>query len=205
MDIIATNREIVDTALSLVGKVKYVFGGNDITNGRGDCSDFTEYVYKCHGYEIGGNTETQYSQGISIPKKDMLPGDLILFKGTYNSGYKDGVSHVGIYLGDSKFVHNSSSKKGTVISSFNSYYDSHFLDARRISGVIYEDGYTVTDQSDISDTVSDNTSNNTSLTFWGDIVRVIVIIIVLLTGAVLLATSAGININKGVAKYVNKV
>ena len=130
----STNSNIIATAKSLIGKVDYVFGGDDIAGGKGDCSDFTQYVFKENGIEIGGTTEEQYKKGESVSKDDLEIGDLVFFKNTYNSGYTDGVSHVGIYEGNGKFIHLSSSKNGVTESDLDSdYWEKHYLGARRIN------------------------------------------------------------------------
>lgn len=126
---------VVDTANSLLGKVKYSFGATDVANGKGDCSSFTQYVFKQNGISIGRTTNEQYQQGTSVNKEDLQPGDLVFFKNTYNSGYKDGVSHVGIYVGNGQFIHNSSGKGGTTVSNLSdNYYSKHYLGARRVDG-----------------------------------------------------------------------
>lgn len=126
---------VVETANNLLGKVKYSFGATDVKNGKGDCSSFTQYVFKENGISIGRTTNEQYQQGTSVNKEDLQPGDLVFFKNTYNSGYKDGVSHVGIYVGNGQFIHNSSGKGGTTISNLSdSYYSKHYLGARRVDG-----------------------------------------------------------------------
>lgn len=123
---------IVDYAKSLVGKVKYQFGGDNIEGGYGDCSDFTEYVFKHENFSIGGTTEEQYHKSVAVDEP--LVGDLVFFKNTYASGYDDGVSHVGIYTGNNKFLHLSSSAGTVVESDLNEkYYKDHFLSFRRVS------------------------------------------------------------------------
>ena len=104
---------VVETAQDLVGKVDYVFGSNDIADGVGDCSSFTQYVFKQNGIDIGRTTEKQWTGiGTRIDGNNttLQAGDLVFFKNTYRSGYTDGVSHVGIYIGNGQFIHNSSSK-----------------------------------------------------------------------------------------------
>lgn len=125
---------VVDTAKSLLGKVSYSFGANNITSsgGVGDCSSFTQYVFKQNGIDIGRTANEQYSKGKSVSKDNLQAGDLVFFQGTYNT---KGASHVGIYVGNGKFIHNSSGKKQTVISDLDSsYYKVHYLGAKRYDG-----------------------------------------------------------------------
>ena len=129
--------DIINTAKSLKNKgIKYSFGSTNIEGGTGDCSSFTQYVYRKNGLSIGRDTQAQYTnkQGKSVDKNNLSIGDLIFFKNTYNSNNTDGVSHVGIYTGNNNFIHLSSS--GVKESSLNeNYWDNHYLGAKRFSDV----------------------------------------------------------------------
>ena len=126
---------VISLASSLVGKVKYSFGANSISSagGTGDCSSFVQYVFNQNGVSLPRTAESQYnsSKGTSVSKDQLQAGDVVFFQGTYKSG----ISHVGIYVGDGKFIHNSSSKGGTTISNLSdSYYTEHYAGARRYEG-----------------------------------------------------------------------
>ena len=125
------NKLICDTALSKVGQLTYQFGGNNIEGGYGDCSDFTEWVYSCYSVNIGGNTDAQWQQGVSVSYDDAKPADLVFFSGTYSSGYTDGVSHVGIYLGNGRFVHLSNGGCKVDDLKTSHYYSNHLLSSVR--------------------------------------------------------------------------
>ena len=193
----ATNKEIVETALSYEGKLTYEWGGDNIAGGYGDCSDFTQHVYAVHGYNIGGYTGAQIEQGAPVAKADLLPGDLLFFKNTITG--KAGLSHVGIYIGDGKFIHLGNA--GCVKADLNSsYWTNHYMDARRIQSVSYVDY----DPGDV--TVTPENTENTEATektgvagleWWGDIVKIVVIILLLVGGVVLAASSVGVKL-KGV-------
>ena len=190
-----SNKDILETAKSFLGKLKYVFGGNNIPGGEGDCSDYTEYVFAVHGFDIGADTSAQYRQGIPVSRDNIKAGDLVFFKNTYNSGKVDGVSHVGIATSNDTFIHLSNS--GCIRSSLNeSYWKEHYLDARRINGIKYEDvSDTVTDNETSTETESETETN--PLVWWGDIVRAVVIIIIIASGVILLGVGVGKNIVKG--------
>lgn len=195
----ATNKEIVETALSLEGKLTYKWGGDDIPGGYGDCSDFTQYVYAVHGYNIGGYTGAQIEQGAPVAKSDLLPGDLIFFKDTITG--KKGLSHVGLALGDGKFIHLGNS--GCTIQDLDSkYWTEHYMDARRIQNVTYVNfdsgSITVTPE----DAGTEETTAKTTvagLEWWGDIVKIVVLLLLLIAGVVLAAASVGVKL-KGVPK-----
>ena len=82
----------------------YVWGGYSPTGGF-DCSGFVSYVINhCgNGWDYGRLTAEGWRQQCDIiPKSEAKPGDLIFFKGTYNTS---GASHVGIYIGDGMMIH----------------------------------------------------------------------------------------------------
>ena len=123
---------VLSTAASLVGKVKYSFGSSSITasGGTGDCSSFIQYVFKQNGVNLPRTASAQAKVGTEVRKDQLQAGDLVFFQGTYKSG----ISHVGVYAGNGKFIHNSSSG-GTKVSDLNSrYYSNHYATARRITG-----------------------------------------------------------------------
>lgn len=158
---------VVETASKCIGRIKYVFGENKINDdgsGVADCSSFTQWVFQQNGINIGRNTESQMNHGIPIEKEQLQAGDLVFFKDTYASNYKDGVSHVAIYAGNGEMIHNSSGGGGVIKSKLNSaYYQSHYLTARRLSGAD-------------SDTLDYSQIQNTEvkdLKLWGDVTVVV--------------------------------
>lgn len=169
--------QIVEVAKSAIGNIKYVFGGDSISDdmtGEGDCSDFTQAVFrKVLNTDIGGTTEEQYLKGTLIEnQEDLQIGDLVFFQGTYASGYIDNVSHVGIYIGDGQFIHNSSGSGGVVISDLNGnggYYQNHWLAGKRL----FEGGeftYTTTEAQKASET---------DKKWWADILTLVFTILVI--------------------------
>lgn len=98
-----------------------------------DCSGFTAYVFNQFGIELPHSSKEQDTKGYWIAKGDLRPGDLVFF----NTDGK-GVSHVGIYVGDNKFVH--STDNGVVKSDLDeSYYKKRYVAARR---VLWDELYT---------------------------------------------------------------
>ncbi|MBC8134519.1 MAG: C40 family peptidase, partial [Fibrella sp.] len=97
--------------------------------GRGafDCSSFVRHIFAKEGKYLPRTAAEQYNCGRPVDKADLKPGDVVFFKNTY----KRGVSHVGIYMGDGKFIH-ASSRGGVKESNLNdSYYINHWAGARR--------------------------------------------------------------------------
>jgi cell wall-associated NlpC family hydrolase len=106
--------------------VRYRYGGN--SSHYVDCSAFVRNVYWQVGWVLPRTTSEQIQLGYRIGLNELLIGDLIFFD-TNRNGV---VSHVGIYLGDRKFAHSSSSR-GVIISDLNQkYYKRTFLCARRM-------------------------------------------------------------------------
>ncbi len=120
-----TGNQIVAKAKQYLG-VPYKWGG---TSPSGfDCSGFVYYIYRSLGINISRTMTTMYSQGTPVSKSELQPGDIVFFKNTYKSG----LSHVGIYVGDGKFIHAPSS--GKVVSYadlYSNYYIEHYYGAAR--------------------------------------------------------------------------
>lgn len=119
-------KRIVATARKHLG-VSYVYGGSSPSGF--DCSGFTHYVYKQYGISIPRSSSSQASVGTKVSKGNLQVGDLVIFSNTYKSG----PSHAGIYVGNNKFIHASTSDKGVIISDLTSnYYSKHFSYGRRV-------------------------------------------------------------------------
>ena len=96
-----------------------------------DCSGLTYFTYGTMGIEIPRVAREQFRVGTPVPKDQLQKGDLVFFDtGRYFTGR---VTHVGIYIGNGKFEHASTAKRGVIISSLNNpYYQRRYLGARRI-------------------------------------------------------------------------
>jgi peptidoglycan endopeptidase LytE len=104
--------------------VPYVFGGSSPSVGF-DCSGFVYYVYNKVGKSIPRTSaEGYYSRSYFVSNPQ--PGDLVFFDNTY----KQGVSHMGIYLGNNQFIH-AGGEQVQISSLSNSYYKSHFDSFKR--------------------------------------------------------------------------
>ena len=118
-------KQITDFALTYLN-TPYIWGSTGPKSF--DCSGFVNYVYK----EITTVQLPRTSYNIAklknkVEKDDLQIGDIIYFKTTK----KKRISHVGIYIGDNKFVHASSAKKKVVISEIEGFYKRAYRGAVR--------------------------------------------------------------------------
>lgn len=117
-----SNRSVfVETSKKYIG-VPYVSGG--VSPSGFDCSGFVKYVYNKHGQVLPRSSSAMFKVGTKVT--DLHPGDLVFFN---TSG--SGVSHVGIYIGNSKFI--SATSKGVKIDGlYDSYWGPKYLGAKRV-------------------------------------------------------------------------
>lgn len=122
----ASSNNIVQVAESYAGS-RYVSGGSSPSGF--DCSGFTQYVYGKCGVTLSRTSYTQATQGTAVSKSELQPGDLLLFH-YYGSS---SIGHVGIYVGNGKFIHAANSNRGVVYDSIESgYYADNYAGARRL-------------------------------------------------------------------------
>jgi cell wall-associated NlpC family hydrolase len=115
----------IRVAMALQG-IRYRSAGT--SRGGFDCSGFTRYVYSKCGVSLPHSSAAQASIGRPIKRSQLKAGDLVFFH-----TYRRGVSHVGIYIGNNKFVHASNHGRGVTTDSLGSaYYAPRYVCARRI-------------------------------------------------------------------------
>jgi cell wall-associated NlpC family hydrolase len=108
-------------ALSFLG-TPYVWGG--ASPGGFDCSGLVMYAYGRMGISLPHGSIAQYSVGVSVPKDQLQPGDLVFFYG---------LGHVGIYIGGGQFVHAPHTGDVVKVSSLDSgSYAYSYVGARRV-------------------------------------------------------------------------
>ncbi|MGB9587905.1 MAG: C40 family peptidase, partial [Armatimonadota bacterium] len=114
---------LVTRALGWLG-TRYVWGG---TSTKGvDCSGLTQSLYKSQGIKLPHNAKAQFKLGKPVPRDALIPGDLVFFN------TRGPLTHVGMYIGDGKFVHAANPRRGVRIDSLSSrYYSSRYAGARR--------------------------------------------------------------------------
>ena len=118
---------LIDNGLSLLG-IRYRFGGNTPQSGF-DCSGFVRHVFSDALGVLLPRTAVEMARvGETIPKDELQPGDLVFFNTLRRS-----FSHVGIYLGDNKFMHANSRGGGVRVDDMTGrYWAKRFNGARRI-------------------------------------------------------------------------
>jgi cell wall-associated NlpC family hydrolase len=113
------------TAERFVG-IPYRWGGENVVDGM-DCSGFVRAVYNLCGLSIPRNSRDQYKAGDPVLKDDLRDGDLVFFGSS-----ADSINHVGIYVGNGKFVHAPRRGEDIRLSGVDeSYFEKRFIGARR--------------------------------------------------------------------------
>ena len=120
--------KVIEFAKTLLGK-PYVWGSEGPSSF--DCSGYTQYVFKKSvGINLPRVSKDQAKFGKSVSKNDLQKGDLIAFD---MEGANNGqVNHIGIYMGDKKIIHASSTKKKVLISDMTDYYYKSIVSIRRV-------------------------------------------------------------------------
>jgi len=107
----------------------YVWGGTK-PNGF-DCSGYMQYIYKKEGVSIPRTAYAQSKVGKQVSRFHLKKGDLLFFLTDKSRGIP--VTHVGMYIGEGKFIHAASKRKGIIITSLDeSRYSLLFVKATRI-------------------------------------------------------------------------
>jgi cell wall-associated NlpC family hydrolase len=121
-------QELVLRAMSFIG-VRYKWGGDSPDSGF-DCSGLIRYVYnQVTGRTLPGNAREISRVGETVDAADLQPGDLVFF-----NTLRRPFSHVGIYLGESRFVHAPSRGGQVEIVDMNTrYWKSRYNGARRLA------------------------------------------------------------------------
>jgi cell wall-associated NlpC family hydrolase len=105
---------ILDTAKKYIG-ARYNYGG--ISTEGFDCSGFVQFVYRENGIALPRSTVDQFEKGKKIDFNDAKPGDLVFFR-----IYRNRISHVGIFISKSQFIHAPSRGKRVGYADMNLEY-----------------------------------------------------------------------------------
>jgi peptidoglycan hydrolase-like protein with peptidoglycan-binding domain len=120
-------RNLLQDTYSYIG-TPYVWGGSNPLTGF-DCSGFVYFMFSKFGIpQVRSTSAILFSQGISINKPMLQPGDLVFFKNS-STGMID---HVGFYLGNGSFISATGSKGICLQQLDNSYWGPRYAGARRV-------------------------------------------------------------------------
>ncbi|NWC91276.1 MULTISPECIES: C40 family peptidase [unclassified Pseudomonas] len=123
---------VIDRAHSLLG-TPYKLGGTTVKQGF-DCSSFLVYLFKTEAnIHLPRTTAAMHRSTASTIKRDALqPGDAVFFRGNGRGQ----VSHVGLYIGEGKFIHSPRTGKSVRIDSLaNSYWNRNYTTGKRFHAV----------------------------------------------------------------------
>ncbi len=121
-------KEIIETAKTYLG-VPHCMGGT--TKKCMDCSGLLVTVFSRHGIQLPHNSEEQARFGKIITETEKLTkGDLIFFIKSYKTHRF--ITHSGIYIGDNKFIHTSSTKGVTITSLSDPWWNDKFIFGTRV-------------------------------------------------------------------------
>ena len=126
----ASANAVLMRAISLVG-TPYLYGGNTPQTGF-DCSGLVNYVYRdMLDLQLPRTSRALADyQGPRIQPRQLAAADLVFF------GRRGRVDHVGIYVGEGRFVHAPRTGKDVMVSDLDSGYWSHkYMQARRVAGI----------------------------------------------------------------------
>lgn len=120
-------KDLITTAMGMIG-IPYRRGGSSVETGF-DCSGFVRAIYHdAVGHLLPRKASEQAKVTKKIDKKELQPGDLVFFNTMRRT-----FSHVGIYVGDGKFIHSPSKGKRVRVESMeSSYWVKRFNGARRV-------------------------------------------------------------------------
>jgi cell wall-associated NlpC family hydrolase len=120
-------QDLVLNAMGFMG-IPYRWGGSTPESGF-DCSGFVQYVFKqAAGFVLPRSSFDQIRQGVTIAREELKAGDLVFF-----NTMRATASHVGIYIGENRFIHAPRQGKTVEIADFtNSYWQARYDGARRM-------------------------------------------------------------------------
>lgn len=126
---------LISVAKTFLG-APYRFGGNSTSTGI-DCSGYVKKVFSILDVDLPRTAREIFTVGRYVAKAELEVGDLVFFR-----TYAHYPSHVGIYLGDDKFIHASSKSRMVTIDDLNlNYYKRRYIGAKRVelAGLFYDE------------------------------------------------------------------
>lgn len=129
--------DLVETSKTLMG-LPYLWGG---TSSKGvDCSGFTKTVYFLNGIVLPRDASQQVKAGVEVDStknfENLIPGDLLFFGRKATDSTSERVVHVGMWIGDNKFIHSMGevhiSTFDTTATDFDDYNYGRYLRSKRL-------------------------------------------------------------------------
>lgn len=120
--------DIISTGTTYIG-TPYQYGAPTGQTNTFDCSSFVQFIFGKHNIMLPRTSKDQYAQGTWVARSNLQKGDLVFF----SMGGTGAIDHLGVYVGNGKMLHASSSK-GVMISTFagNSYWEPRYMGAKRV-------------------------------------------------------------------------
>lgn len=128
--ITAETQQVLEASMTTLG-MPYVWGGELFEHGGFDCSGLVRWAYSQIGISLPRTADEQFHATQRIEQEHVLPGDLVFFQGTDPT--VEGISHVGIYLGNGYMLNAPSENEVVKIESFaTSFWLSHLAGFGRV-------------------------------------------------------------------------
>ncbi len=118
---------LISSAMGLLG-VAYRYGGTSASTGF-DCSGFMQHIFRrSMQISLPRTSAEQARMGVAVSRGELQPGDMVFFN---TAGRR--ISHVGLYIGNNRFIHAPRTGKSIEITSLgNKYWNSKYVTARRV-------------------------------------------------------------------------
>ncbi|HFC7992352.1 peptidoglycan endopeptidase [Neisseria meningitidis] len=120
--------ELIGNAMGLLG-IAYRYGGTSVSTGF-DCSGFIQHIFKrAMGINLPRTSAEQARMGTPVARSELQPGDMVFFRTLGGSR----ISHVGLYIGNNRFIHAPRTGKNIEITSLShKYWSGKYAFARRV-------------------------------------------------------------------------
>lgn len=120
--------ELIGSAMGLLG-IAYRYSGTSVSTGF-DCSGFMQHIFKrAMGINLPRTSAEQARMGTPVARSELQPGDMVFFRTLGGSR----ISHVGLYIGNNRFIHAPRTGKNIEITSLShKYWSGKYAFARRV-------------------------------------------------------------------------
>ena len=130
-DNVSKATQITDYAIALQTQTKYVYGANDFSKKpyKADCSSWTQHIYRTFGIVLPRTSREQAKVGKAVTFQQLQKADLVFFSTRSDKV----ITHVGIYLGNGKWISNLGTGKDVKLLTVNAtYFKDYFLYGKRV-------------------------------------------------------------------------